>query len=198
MLQEHAVHDQAVPQPPVLGHLEVRFRRQNLLTMTYANIDQPDTMQEDADWVYAPSSPVQPASSTNQDGQVGASTDAAPPQCPLCMLPFRRRQERNRHVETHMPYHLFCPSDRCQWRGGRGYDLKIHWLKSHADFGEAPQPKDCIIYMPRPLVQSVISGESTIESAIEIALKAVRIRAQELHKDDLWEEEWGRRQRVPH
>jgi hypothetical protein len=139
---------------------------------------------------------VMPASTSHQAAQVGASADALT-QCPLCGRTFPRKQERDRHVGTYLPYCLFCPSDRCCWRGDRAYDLKTHWLTTHADLGKCPQPDDCRIYNPDPLVQSLISGNSTIGQVREIALQAVRIRAPELDKVGVWDDEWGRRQRIP-
>ena len=76
----------------------------------------------------------------------------------------------------------------------------MHWSAIHADFGDAPRPKDCHIYNPGPLVQSVVSGESPIELVTAIALQAVNVRAPVLDKVGVWEGEWGRRQRqrIPH
>jgi len=158
---------------------------------------QLDTMEEDASQEYAPLPPVMPAPSPNQAAQVGALADA-PPQCPLCGLNFHRRQERDRHVGTYLPHWLFCPFDHCPWRGNRPYDLKTHWSTTHADFGQDTQLEDCIIYNPDPLVQSVVSGESSIEWVRELALQAVKIQAPVLGKHDIWEGEWGRRQRIPY
>jgi hypothetical protein len=154
-------------------------------------------MPGDANAVHAPQSSFAPAPFPSQVAQVGVPIDASP-RCPVCERSFGRLQERNRHVQTHMPLWLYCPSFGCSWRNDRPYALATHWTENHANFGEAPRPEDCKIYNPDPLVQSVISGELLIEEATEIALQAVRIRAQERNKDGIWEDEWGRGQRVGH
>lgn len=151
-------------------------------------------MEEDASQGHAPLPPVMSAPFL---AQVGASADA-PPKCPLCGRNFIRRTERDRHVGTYLPHWIFCPLDCCSWRGNRAYDLKTHWLTTHADFGKDPQPDDCRIYNPDPLVQEVVSGESSIERVREIALQAVKIQAPVLGKHGVWEGEWGRKQKTPH
>ena len=156
--------------------------------------------QGDTNFVHvAPTSATAPASSQSQVAQVqlGAPMDA-PQQCPICRLDFYRPQERDRHLRTFLPHWFFCPFPRCAWRGDRFFNLKKHWTATHATFSEAPKPEDCKIYDPEPLVQSVVRGESPIESVITTALQEVQTRAQVLHKVGIWKDGWGRKQRARH
>jgi hypothetical protein len=76
--------------------------------------------------------------------------------------------------------------------------MKKHWSTIHATRTSPEfEREDCRIYDPDPLLQSVVSGESTIEVAIELALQAVEIRAQELDKVGIWDDGWGRRPKLP-
>lgn len=156
---------------------------------------QPQTMQEDANQVHPRPPSITPASSPGQVIQLDTPTNALP-RCPVCEHSFRRTQERDRHVRTHLPYSLFCPFPGCSWRGDRPYTLPTHWTERHPNFGPAPNAEDCTLYKPDPLVQSLISGESLVEEIIAIALQAVRNRAQELGRVDILGDEWGRGQRV--
>ena len=149
--------------------------------------------------VHVPQTSVTQASSLSQVAQVGLGAPmGVPSQCPICRRDFKRPQERDRHLGTFLPHCLFCPFPHCPWRGNRPCNLNTHWTTTHINLGEAPRPKDCEIYDPGPLVQSVVSGESPIESVITTALQTVQNRAQELNKADVWDDGWGRRQRVRH
>jgi len=50
-----------------------------------------------------------------------------------------------------------------------------------------------VIYNPDPLVKLVDWDALTVQSASEISLSIVGIRAKELNKVGVWEGEWGRR-----
>jgi hypothetical protein len=156
-------------------------------------------MQGDFDLAHVHPTSVTPASPQSQVAQVGlAEPMDEPPHCPICRRNFKRLQERNRHLRTFLPHSFFCPRPHCPWRGDRRCNLNKHWQTTHANFGEAPNPEDCKIYDPDPLVQSVVSGESPIELAITIALQEVQSRAQILDKVGVWKDGWGRIPRTQH
>jgi hypothetical protein len=134
---------------------------------------------------------ITPASSLTHTSQLDVPTDALP-QCPVCERSFRRPQERDRHVLTHLPYFLFCPLPDCSWRGDRPYCLRRHWTNHHAESGEVPDLEQCHIYDPDPLVPSLGNRVLLIEEVTEAVLQVVRVRAQELDKVGVWKGEWGR------
>ena len=141
------------------------------------------SMQGDAN---VPSQTFTP--SRSQSAQLGARTDTpSVPSlaCPVCMgRMWPRKQELQRHMLSHLPSSLYCPFPRCPWRGNRNDNLRTHWQIMHAGFRQAPEPKHSKIYDPAPLVELVLSGQSTIEGAAEMALSVVKTRAQDLGKDD--------------
>jgi hypothetical protein len=153
----------------------------------------PQYQLEDANQVHPHPSSITPVLFPSQ---VQLDTPSNALRCPVCEHSFRRTQERDRHVRTHLPYSLFCPFPGCSWRGDRPYTLPAHWTERHPNFGASPDPEDCNLYKPDPLVQSIISGESLVEEMIVIALQMIRIRAQELGRVDILEDEWGRGQRA--
>jgi hypothetical protein len=155
-------------------------------------------MQGDVDLAHVPPTSFTPASPQSQVAQVGLGEPMdEPPHCPICGRNFKRLQERNRHLRAFLPHWFFCPHPHCPWRGNRRCNLNKHWKTTHF-LGEAPNPENCRIYDPDPLVQSVVSGESPIELAITIALQEVQSRAQILDKVGVWKDGWGRVQRTRH
>jgi hypothetical protein len=154
-------------------------------------------MPEDANQVHPPPLSITPASSQSQVAQLDATTDALP-QCPACGRSFYRRRGRDLHIRTHLPYWIFCPFLGCPWRGDRPHTLSMHWTVGHTNFGEVPKLEDCKIYNPEPLVQSVVSGELSIEGMRAIALQQVKMRANVVDKAVIWEDDWGRRLRTRH
>jgi hypothetical protein len=147
-------------------------------------------MQDDADEEDAPELPGSPP---NEDSPPDVPTNARP-QCPGCERSFNRRSERNRHIVTHLAYHLYCRFDSCDWRGDRASNLKKHW-ETHTDSGPAPKKEDCLIYDPAPLVRLVISGGLPIAEASDMSQGQVERRAQELDKVNVWADSLGRKPR---
>ncbi|KAI0293205.1 hypothetical protein BC826DRAFT_1015850 [Russula brevipes] len=145
---------------------------------------------QDSSGVHFPFQFVMPASPQNQLGQL--DTPMSP--CPECnRVQFHRRQERERHIQSHFAHSLFCPFLRCPWRGNRQDVFKAHWKRNHEKYGQAPVRPQNVIYYPGPLVKLVDWNALTVESALEISLSIVRIRAKELNKIGVWEGGWGRR-----
>jgi hypothetical protein len=147
------------------------------------------SLHEDASLVHLPSQLVPPSSSQSQFSQLEPDVPTDPPfqcPCPFCEKDFNRPQERNRHIRTYLPASYFCPIERCPWRGDRHHNLKAHWRTKHANFNEAPQPEDCKIYDPDPLIQSIVNGRMPMEEATLIALTEVERRAAVLDKVGIW------------
>jgi len=111
--------------------------------------------------------------------------------CPRCDRAFRRWQDRDRHIRTHLPYSYYCPFPRCAWRNDRPENLATHWNNIHSHYGPAPPPQQ--IYDSKELITAILDGVLTVEEAAEIALLVVAIKAVELDKGDGWENGWGRR-----
>jgi len=146
-------------------------------------------VQEDTDpsQLETPSPPESPLG-----GEHNAPEDTKPPVCPICNSMFYRRQERNRHMRSFLPYSIYCPFEQCSWRGDRKDNLTKHWSAKHAHVRFLEQQR-CQIYNPDPLVELVVRERLSIESAAEVALFVVEQRAQELDKIGIWANWWGRK-----
>jgi len=113
--------------------------------------------------------------------------------CSGCERGFRRWQDRDRHIRTHLPYSHHCPFPRCPWRCDRPENLTRHWNNTHSEYGPAPPRQQCQIYYTKGLITAILDGALTVEEAAEIALSVVGIKAIELDKGNGWENGWGRR-----
>jgi len=107
--------------------------------------------------------------------------------CPRCDRGFRRWQDRNRHICTHLPRPYYCPFPRCPRRCGRPEDVRKHWNDMHSEYGPAPSKQQSQIYYSKGLVTAIVDGALTADEAAEIALSVVAIKAIELDKGDIWE-----------
>ena len=122
------------------------------------------------------------------------------PQLSLCPRPhchreFCRRQDRDRHIRSYLPFFIYCPSPLCGWRTDRHENLARHWNAAHLYYGPVPGREQCQIYDPNWLVGMILDGTLTVEQAAWVALWLVVNRAEELGKEDVWENAWGRRMR---
>ncbi|KAI0293209.1 hypothetical protein BC826DRAFT_1015896 [Russula brevipes] len=146
--------------------------------------------------VHLPSQNFMPAPSQIQVPQRNAPTPARLLVCPKskCNATFGRKQDRTRHFRSHLPYSIFCPFPRCPWRGRRQDIFKWHWEKKHLDHGQTPAQHQTLVYNPDSLLKSIDLDALTFESALEIALSIMRVRATELDRVDVWEGGWGRRE----
>ncbi|KAI0288508.1 hypothetical protein BC826DRAFT_683247 [Russula brevipes] len=115
--------------------------------------------------------------------------------CPKCGVHFRRKQERVRHIRSHLPFCAFCPFPGCPWRGDRKVVLNRHWRIKHSGHEEVPMPSrnEIYVYDPAPLVKLVVEGDLTVDSAAGAALLEVERRAGELGKIGVWADWWGRK-----
>jgi hypothetical protein len=85
--------------------------------------------------------------------------------CPLCEHPFRRWQERDRHLESYLPHSVYCPLEGCPWTGRRRWDFKEHWKRKHLDAGRAPEEDATEIFDPNDFVESILHGTPVDEVA---------------------------------
>jgi len=159
-----------------------------------SSIGQQTVQVQDSSGVHPPFRFVVPASPRSRLGQLDAPMSPQSLVCPGCdKVQFHRRQERDRHILSHFAHYLFCPFLRCAWRGSRQDVFKAHWKRNHQKYGQAPVRPQNVIYYPGPLVKLVDWKALTVESALEISISIVMIRAKELNKIGVWEGGWGRR-----
>ncbi|KAI9439691.1 hypothetical protein H4582DRAFT_1942279 [Lactarius indigo] len=89
-----------------------------------------------------------------------------------------------------LSHHICCSHPCCVWRGSRHYALMKHWQEEHPhDQGPDCGPLDAplsTIYNARQLVERLIDREVTLKQAIDEADVAVRKKAVELGKWDMW------------
>jgi len=147
---------------------------------------------QDPDFIHVPSQVVTPPPSPI----LVAQPVPAPPQpfmCPGCERGFRRWQDRDRHICTHLPYSYFCPFPHCPWRSGRPENVTRHWNDIHSEYGPVPSRQQMQIYYSKGLVAAIVDGALTVDDAAELALSVVAIKTVELDKGDVWQNGWGRR-----
>ena len=106
-------------------------------------------------------------------------TLSIPPECPICEKSFKRIQERDRHVESHLPHSIYCPFQDCSWTGRRQWDFKVHWEK-HQTTDQLPGKKKNVIYDPKEYVRVIVYGTSpvaseVVRSALVIAKRRLRV-----------------------
>lgn len=115
------------------------------------------------------------------DGAVELYVAHAQPQnhsspCPICEEVLGRVAERNRHLESHLPHSILCPSSTCPWTGRRQYDFKQHWKTKHV--GNAPEEGGTKLYDAKDFVKSIIDGtpvEEVARSAFETVQEGLGI-----------------------
>ena len=76
-------------------------------------------------------------------------------QCSICPESFHRRQERERHRLTHVPYFSHCPLPHCAWRGNRcnlfQYNHQLSYTGWSRVYATVTQwPYDTAVYRGRP------------------------------------------------
>jgi Zinc finger, C2H2 type len=116
----------------------------------------------------------------------------------VCPASFRRWQDQERHILTHLPHWICCLDPGCSWRGDRRDALKNHWREKHPSSSQEQEHdmNGSMIYDPEPLVEGIITGSISIEEAQSVAESVVERKAQELNKLATWRGDlWGRRTR---
>jgi hypothetical protein len=144
--------------------------------------------------------PSRSVATTLSQNQVGTQPDelpsSVPPECPVCKNTFRRVQERNRHLESHLPHSIYCPSRDCQWTGRRQSHFKEHWDRGHSKTDKAPGKELYEIYDPKEFVKLIVDGTSPVEDVARSAFLKARERLMELGKED-GAKVWGRNKKLP-
>src|SRR6266852_1240916 len=111
--------------------------------------------------------------------------------CIICGSEFFRMQERNRHVESHLPHSILCPFRGCKWTGRRQWDFQEHWRKKHPGPGQAPREDTNEIYNTKDFVKSILAGEP-VEEVAQRAFAKVQEGLRRLGKPDVGTNVLGR------
>jgi hypothetical protein len=100
------------------------------------------------------------------DAQIDEATASLLHVCPVCERPFRRLQERNRHLESYLPHSIICPFQGCTWTGRRQWDFQEHWRGKHTKAGPPPGEDANEIYDTGDFVRSIVDGTPVKEVAL--------------------------------
>ena len=148
----------------------------------------------------SPQSYVQPSYSALHPDGIGVSDvplnvyppkQSIPSSCPVCHKSFRRWQDRNRHLQSHLPYWIGCSFDSCSWRGYRIDIFKKHWYREHQPTSRPPDENGSKLYDPVPLVDRIVEGSVLIEDAENWAVERIKKIAVVLEKEVLLADPWG-------
>ncbi|KAI9455343.1 hypothetical protein BJY52DRAFT_651475 [Lactarius psammicola] len=121
-------------------------------------------------------------------------------QCPMCPESFPRRQERDRHELTHVPYFMHCPLPHCAWRGNCADLFKKHWRQEdhrsyHEHYGRTPERSQILTFDPWVILNQIINGAISLHEGGIQAIFLVQMKAYELQKPSMWIDPWGRNKR---
>jgi hypothetical protein len=116
-----------------------------------------DGGESDAMSVTDSDTPTQSQGSARIDGQPNEAAASIVHGCPVCQTEFKRVQERNRHVETHLPHWILCLFEDCDWTGRRPCDFKKH-RKKHPEAGQATVEDPIGLYNPTEFVDMIFEG----------------------------------------
>ena len=113
--------------------------------------------------------------------------------CPVsrCQSSLGRAQDQRRHLLTHLPHWVHCPAPECIWRGDRPDAFVRHWGSDHPSVIRVPNEDQCRTYDPQPLMRAISDGTLSIQAAQRHAISAVRRKASELQKPELFDNPWG-------
>jgi hypothetical protein len=146
---------------------------------------------------HPPSRSVAPTLSKNQVGlQPDELPSSIPSECPVCKHTFRRVQERNRHLESHLPHSIHCPSRGCQWTARRQSHFKEHWGRGHSKTDKAPGKELNEIYDSKEFVKLIVDRTLPVEDVARSAFLKARERLVELGKEDVGAKVWGRNKKL--
>src|SRR5258707_10543075 len=98
--------------------------------------------------------------------------DGLPNGCPVCQKTYGRVQERDRHIESHLPHSRICPFQGCTWTGRRQWDFKEHREKKHSETGQVPVRDAVGLYDPRESVKMILDGTPVVNVARSAFRKA--------------------------
>ncbi|KAH9164217.1 hypothetical protein EDB89DRAFT_1997080 [Lactarius sanguifluus] len=111
--------------------------------------------------------------------------------CPVCGVPSKRRQERDRHLLSHLPCWIACSIGPCLWRGDRFDMFTKHLYDKHHTTG--PDGHWRQLYNPRPFVDGLVKYSISIEYAKQLAIAKVKATALVIGKQEFSEDPWGRK-----
>ncbi len=111
--------------------------------------------------------------------------------CNICGGNFGRIQERNRHIESHLPHSILCSFQDCTWTGRRQWDFKEHWNRKHLENGHAPREVTNEIYDPKDFVRSIVGG-TPVDEVARSAFAKVQESLERLGKPDVGANVLGR------
>jgi len=155
------------------------------------------------DLVYTQPQPNLPASSSLIQSAVKLVTPLVTTtrncwKCPICPNSFPRRQERDKHELTHVPYFMHCPLPNCAWRGNRADLFKKHWQQEdhhayHEHYGgHTPDGSQTETFDPWVILNQIESGAISLSEGVNQAIVLVQVKAYELQKMNVWTDPWGR------
>ena len=111
--------------------------------------------------------------------------------CRICAAKFGRVQERNRHIESHLPHSILCLYQACNWTGRRQWDFKEHWRRKHSEAGQVPKEHENEIYEPKDYVTSIVDG-APVDEVARSAFARVQEGLRRLGKPDVGAKVLGR------
>jgi len=135
--------------------------------------------------------PSQPQDLDEVNAQPNGASPSIPLGCPVCQNTFPRVQERNRHVESHLPHSILCPFQGCTWTGRRKWDFKEHWRRKHLEAGEAPGVGANELYDLRDYAKSIVKG-TPVDAVARSAFAKVQESLGRLGKPELGANVLGR------
>ena len=117
--------------------------------------------------------------------------------CRICPESSPRRQERDRHELSHVPYFMHCPLPHCAWRGNRAGLFKKHWQKEdhrsyYEHYGRTPGQSQIQTFDPWLILNQIISGAISLHDGEVQAIFLVQAKACDLLKPGMWIDPWGR------
>ncbi|KAH9034140.1 hypothetical protein EDB84DRAFT_77225 [Lactarius hengduanensis] len=111
--------------------------------------------------------------------------------CPVCGVPSKRRQERDRHLLSHLPCWIACSFGLCLWRGDRFDMFTKHLFEEHQT--TEPHGHGFQLYNTRPFVDGLVKGTISIEDAKQRAIAKVKAIASVIGEQEFLEDPWGRK-----
>ena len=110
-----------------------------------------------------------------------------PKTCIACKSSFDRNQELDRHIRSsHLPYCVYCPYPRCNWRGPRTDELQTHYAKHLGQHEEFVDLEEYLIYDAKLVIEWIKkeNRDDFIRTAQNWALELVRQKANGLGKHE--------------
>ena len=157
---------------------------------------QEDLIQHDVSMGDTLSRPDTPNPAPDQDemeadAQRHETSPSTQLDCRICSAKFGRMQERNRHIESHLPHSILCLFQACTWTGRRQWDFKEHWRRKHTEAGQLPKEHENEIYDPKDFVTSIVDG-APVDKVARSAFAKVQEGLRRLGKPEVGAKVLGR------